>query len=540
MSLKDKIVKFIALAMASEEQLERLTDIDRPLSQCSIWEMLEEVYRSGNMDLWKSIPFYITSSSFIAEVYADLILHLLLDCQASLDRNSPIYIVELGAGSGSLSFHLLNELERKRQFFATVNDLDLRYVMADITSNSFSSWLANPRMADFYERGVLDFAVFKPEFENRITTHRERAVLSAETISNPIIVIANYLFDSLRQDAFRVVNHRLEDVLHSFGYSQTSGNSTGFSALEKRESYAPVKWPRYEVPELDAVLRSYEADFENASIIFPLGAFNCLKNLRSMANEKLVLITTDKGFTDPGRLEGLFEQEFYCHDEGIFSYSVNYEAMARYFKVAGGCSLNTNVGFSVETQMDILLPGKGVEDFPLTSYYFQETVVRKNPINYLYSAQSVYTPEDSSNLDLLKGCMGFVATSNYDPRAFYRCADLMAQCFEEASTRVRVRLARMVSQVKSNYYHVPTEYDVPFQIGRLQCLLGDYEPALESLRESMNLFGITSLSTYYAGYCSEQLERLDEAATFYERAAQLNPRCEVTRQAIERMRNRRA
>lgn len=542
MKPKNKLASMMAMAMASSAEEQRILDMELPLSKTCIWGMLEQVYREGGKGLWENIPYYVTSSTFIAQAYAELILYFLLDYANCIDRSGPVYILEMGTGSGCLSFSLLKELYYQRQYFPQLKDVDLRYLMTDFSRNTIDSWLQDEQIAEHHRTGVLDFAIFKPEEQNRITTFGDQ-VLSPETLKNPVIVIANYFFDSLRQDAFRVQNHKLQEVLHSFSIASDSGVTReslslnpDFAALEKHETYVDVALPRYELNVLNEVLSAYEQGFDNATIIFPVGAFKCLENLRALTGDRFVLISSDKGFTDPNFMLGLWEQSF-CAHHGIFSYPVNYDAIGRYINLLGGLNFSTNLwAYSVETQMSILLPDKPSDGFPLTHHYFTETVAKKNPINYLYFAQNILLQQDTcAKPDLLKAYIGFVRTCNCDPIAFYLCADMMYNCLSEAPIELKTQLAQLMNVVEQNYYHVRNRNDVPYHIGKLRYMLDDYDGSLAALRRSIAYFGVNSFSAYYAAACCEMLNQAEDSLQLYKRALALDPKCEVTQRAVERM-----
>lgn len=114
-----------------------------------------------------------------------------------------------------------------------------KYVVTDFSHANFGFWMNHPRLQELFALGVLDFAVFDAEAapgfvggehaggqdgfggqaeegDNDVVTSRGRLwgsgclrlELSGEELrpgdlENPIIVVANYVFDSLKQDAFR-------------------------------------------------------------------------------------------------------------------------------------------------------------------------------------------------------------------------------------------------------------------------------------------------------------------------------------------------
>lgn len=61
------------------------------------------------------VPHFITCNAFIGRSYAQVLSGFLRDCMRGgngmeLDRTEPLYIIELGTGSGKFSFFMLKAL----------------------------------------------------------------------------------------------------------------------------------------------------------------------------------------------------------------------------------------------------------------------------------------------------------------------------------------------------------------------------------------------------------------------------------------------
>lgn len=506
------------------------------LSESSIWKTLEDVYRGGGKALWEKIPYYVTSSTFIAEHYAELIVSFLLEYYDRLNKAEPIYIIEMGTGTGCFSFYVMKELAAKRKYFSKLAGLKLKYVMCDFSENTIAGWLDSDELVQFRKDKTLDFAVFKPQDDTQIITY-DKVRIAADTVKNPIIALANYFFDSLRQDAFRVNNHKLEEVLHSFALDETNpeAEESPFNCMVKTEEYVPVSTDYYDDDELNAVLKRYEKELDEATVVFPLGAFNCLRNLRQMSNNQVVLISTDKGFTQPSFMQGLWEQPF-CAHHGIFSYAVNYDAIAKYFEYLGGFNFATDIpSFSVETQMSVLLPNFRASDMEMTKYHFLDDLAKKNSINYLYYCQNLLVnPGSCSKNDMLKAYIGFIRSSNCDPIALYLCADYICDALGDASVELRRTLKDTLADVEENFFHVRQRTDVLYYLGKIRYLLDDFDGCLRLMRRSINTFGENSHSIYYVAACNEVKHNYQIALDHYTRSLAMEPNCEVAQRAIGR------
>lgn len=510
------------------------------LSEACIWSMLETVYKNGGKELWEKVPFYITSSTFIAESYAEMVISFLLDCHSNLNTKEPIYIIELGTGTGCFSFYLQKEIARKRMFFSKIDQLKIIYIMTDVSSKSINGWQKSDVFASFVKNGLLEFAIFKPEEQTEFTTYSGIRI-SPETIQNPIFVIGNYFFDSLRQDAFRVDNHELQEARHAFSIPPgvAEDDPKIFELLQKKETYHTIDGKYYDDECKNMVLRNYADELDHASVLFPVGALDCVSNLRKMSNDRMVLITTDKGYCNAKAMEGLWEQPFCGHD-GVFSYSVNFDAISRYISLFGGRSYNTDLGaFPVETNLSIVMKDLPSLDFPHTRYFFEEILVRKNPINYVNVCENFISPHVKYDAnEMIKSYVAFVRMANNDPIAFYLCFEaIMERITEIDKENTRVLIATM-KEVENNFFHASSRYDVLYQIGKTRYMLDQYDDALISLKRSLQLFGESSYTLFYIAACYEVQSDYLLALEYYQRSLDLDPSCEITKRAIERMKSR--
>jgi tetratricopeptide (TPR) repeat protein len=519
---------------------------DTRLFESRIWPLLEEYYQKASISAWNQIPFYPTSNPFIADVYADIILSCINDLGPLLNPREPLYILEMAAGSGCFSFYLLNELKKRQSYFARLKGLQLRYIMADFTEDNSLSWRQNPRFKPFLDEGMLQFGIFRPQDD--LTVRKCPAVangggaageilLSRGSSSNPLIAIANYFFDSMKQDAFQIQNGKLKEARHSFSCKRDSENPEAikFEALQKSESYHDVASDYFEDARMNNVLASYRREFENASVLFPTGAFQCIANLLEISSGKLVLISSDKGFTDRTYVKGLREQPFVAH-HGIFSYSVNYDAIRRYFEALGGSSLNTSDdNLSVSTAVNILLSGS---DCPLEhlQYTFAEKVDRQNLINYLYFMQDLLTEvEPKKSNEILRACLGFVQMCNYDPIVFCLCAPRIYASLETMNAFQERRLLTLLRRVRDNFYSVQQQYDVFYWVGRSYYGMNRLEEALKAFADSLLTFGESSSTLYYMAACYEVKQDYNTALRYYQDTLRLEPGCEYTLSGIKRV-----
>lgn len=514
------------------------------LFESRIWPLLEQYYQKASISAWNQIPFYPTSNPFIADVYADIIMSLLNDYAQHLNFDEPLFILEMAAGSGCFSFYLLNEINNRRRYYAKLRELKLRYIMADFTEDNPKSWQQNAKLKPFVNEGLLKFGVFRPQDDLSVRKCMQdddgdpnEILLAKGMSSNPLIAIANYFFDSIKQDAFQIQDGKLCEARHTFRCKRDSESpdTVKFESLQKSEKYFDVPNDYFEDSRLNNVLTSYRHEFENASILFPTGAFHCISNLLEISGDNLVLISSDKGFTDRSYVKGRREQPFVAH-HGIFSYSVNYDAIRRYFEALSGVSLNTSDdNLSVSTAVNFLLKEMNC---PLeqSKCNFAEKVDRQNPSNYLYFLQDLLTDiEPSKSNEIMRACIGFVQMCNYDPIVFCLSAPRIYAALETMNAFQEKRLLDILVRVRENFYSVQQQYDVFYWVGRVYYGMNRLDEALKSFADSLLTFGESSSTLYYMAACYEVRKDYKTALRYYNDTLKLEPTCEFTKGGIKRV-----
>lgn len=235
-----------------------------PLRDSALWKLQRAFYTAKGVSAWSEaiVPNFVTTNSFIARGYAKVILGLLKDTfevpprpirpgerappsgrggapaiyPQGTDPTQPVYIVELGAGHGKLGYLIVETLLRYKAFMPPCarqggQGLPFKYVLTDAFPSCVEAWRAHPSLKDFFDMGCLDVAVFDAEKDTEI-----RCLIGGETLAagapqcaNPMVVIANYTFDSLTVDAFRVSQVTAKPAAASTGSSAASASASAGS-----------------------------------------------------------------------------------------------------------------------------------------------------------------------------------------------------------------------------------------------------------------------------------------------------------------------
>jgi hypothetical protein len=187
------------------------------------------------MSVWTetTTPIFATSNAFIASAYARIILGLLRDW-FSVPRDEPVRVLEVGAGHGRLSFLVLRELWSQEEHWPEVTVagggsgkfggvvgpggrlVPFRILISDVVPTFAEFWGAHECLRPFREAGVLECGEFNVLGDGwGIGEHQpcpRGGWLSPGSFSAPLVVLANYLFNTLVHDLVRVEEGALKQA----------------------------------------------------------------------------------------------------------------------------------------------------------------------------------------------------------------------------------------------------------------------------------------------------------------------------------------
>jgi hypothetical protein len=141
----------------------------------------------------------------------------------------------------------------------------------------------------------------------------------------------------------------------------------------------PLAGDYYADPAFDALLRHYQANLEDSVLEFPVAALECLRALRRLAHDRLLLLSADRGYHRPDDLPGRPAPTLNIH--GSFSMVVNYHALGHYVVQQGGQFLAT-AGAPSELDVCAALLGRHPADYPETRQAYQQAVERFGPDDF--------------------------------------------------------------------------------------------------------------------------------------------------------------
>ncbi len=462
----------------------KILDEDVPLSQSRLWALQKGWYERAGLEGWASgvIPHFATCNAFIAEAYARVVFGWLRDVVAGgIDPSQPVYIVELGAGSGRFAFLFLQRLQAllARSPFPT---LSFVYVMTDFSEPVMASWQVHPSLQGFIQAGILDFARFDLEKDQSLKLRVSGLELAHGGLKNPLAVVANYYLDSIPQDVFWVDQGQLYACLATVTLPE-DGDSNDPSVLEHAELLYEdrlVEGDYYGDPELDQILASYRETMPKGSIRFPIAAIAVARLFDGLAAGRWMLLSADKGFVRLDRMVGLPRPGLALH--GSFSMTVNYHALGAFFEGRGGELLQPE---HPPQSLNVVccVAGSGTRLDVRAAY--AAAIATFGPDDYFSLRKGVEPREDLS----LEQAMALARLGRGDATQLQRLTPMLRRHVPEADLEVREDLIALVDQAWAQYFHIGEQEDFPFTAGTLYLCCGAFERAITMFETSLRLYG---------------------------------------------------
>ena len=340
------------------------------LSTSELWQRQRDRYAKLGPASWsqKGVPFQITSNALLAKQYAEVALEHLM--------KEHVQFLELGGGSGKFAYLFLQEL------LPRIKEIGLppvRYTLTDLAEKNVLFWQSHPLFTPYLESGVLEMFVYNP------------LVSPPNFLKDKPFVIANYFFDSIEQDLFRVEEGKLFE---------------GRIALTENEreeyTYHPIENSDYypDLPELNEVLDDYRKQLNRSTFLIPIGAIQTLRRL-----SPCFLLAGDKGFSTLDELSALSHPELVRHE--TFSFPVNFHAIGEYVRKMGNYFLSPR---SLHPVFSVHGFSSDSEDYP--SFYEQFNG---------FCAQDLFERQQLSEEEWLS----LLPLSNWDPSFFLGKIELL-------------------------------------------------------------------------------------------------------------------
>lgn len=494
------------LSRLPEDRPSFIVEQRRPFSASLIWTLQDAYFRERGVEAWRrgEVPHYVTSNPTIANAYAEIVFACRRDDERAAPGaadNEPLTICELGAGSGRFAFHFLKRLLQLCHE-ADISPQSFRYVLTDAAEDNLEFWRRHPSFHGFFEGGMLDVARFDVNDGVRLEPRTSGALVEAGSLRRPLVVIANYLFDSIPQDLFCFRNGNAFRCLISLSAAvdpQSAETSALLAALQLHYDYEPLTEPPYREPELQELFGFYRANLRDSHVLFPAAGLRCLRRLATLSQRGLLMLSADKGAHRLDGLEGRPAPDLVRH--GSFSLPVNYHAFARACETGGGLALlPSGAHHSIDVIALLMLAQPGA--YERTRQAYRRHVDEFGPDSFFSITK--HARETIPHMSV-ESALAYLRLSRYDSHQFGRYLPRLQELAAGFDAATRAEVTEAVEKVWELYFPLGEDVDLANGIACLFYAMDDYPRALAYFARSIEIYGRDTGTLYNMAACHHLL-----------------------------------
>jgi tetratricopeptide (TPR) repeat protein len=394
--------------------------------------------------------------------------------------------------------------------------------MTDFTESNLRSWAAQPLFQEFLDAGVLEFGLFDIEKDTTIKLVRADKTLTPSDVKNPIIVFANYIFDTVTQDIFRFEGGNVNEVLVTTRHSQPQppdlSNPEVMSQFSLSYENRPID-PTHYYPEafLNRLLINYRQRLSDTTVALPTGGLRGLARLLALSGNRLLLISSDKGYTHEDELFFLTTQHIQFH--GSLSMMVNYHAveMALGEHPGGSVAMATNQRH-INLKSAAFVVGGNDQQFRDTKLTFGEHMDTFGPYDFYTLLAQVRQHTTQPSIEQI---LGLLRVSRYDPNVVLEYGKELLEQAGNASDALKQELHAALVRCWDNFY--PLGRDLPFELGRILLAMRRPREAIEFNKHSLRMFGEHPVTHGNMGICYYHSEQFEDSLRSFERSLEMSP-----------------
>ncbi|NYZ66990.1 hypothetical protein H0A36_13290, partial [Endozoicomonas sp. SM1973] len=494
-------------------------------SQSPLWQMQRDYFIDQGPAAWqtKQVPHYITSNPTLAACYAEIIIHYLLDglSQQLINVNSPIYMLELGAGSGRFAYYLLKQLEKKLPNYGLA-DLPLVLLISEFAPKNCEFLQQHPQLLPYLASGQVqviqvDLApknTVKKATNNPFDNPALTQIVQAS--SNPLIAIANYVFDGLPQTlsychygqfyqgevAIESINGSAEKAViqkHQKGkglfkdltlhYRWRLCDSLSCESLTNESLLAGGEnlgiFPSTLVPSLEpsllSIVQYYLKHLSSQPLLLPTSAMHCIQQLQQLARGQLLLLMADRGYSQLSQVRQQGLPRLAAH--GCFSLPINFHGLAQWLEVIKAKSENSHdpetswyfqqqhrdqglvyqvLMINQPTSNDRLKDEVAARQFPATQHVVEQQLTGFNPDDFFMVKRSLHNRvEELTSEQMLSYCR----LSKYDYIVLQQFLPVLLK--QGVPINSRLDWLDCLQQTWSQYFIIGEQEEFAFTLGLL-------------------------------------------------------------------------
>jgi SAM-dependent MidA family methyltransferase len=432
----------------------------RPFVDSLLWRVPREYYRDRGIRAWTSgdVPHYITNNPVVANAYARLFSSWLEDCRPTLDPSHPVYVLELGAGSGRFAHLFLTALHPRER-------AAVRYVVSDTSEANLDFVRSNPANRPWFATGTMDIAHFDVVTSESAELRLSGERLATASVRNPLFVVANYCFDSVPSHCFHLRDGRIYEALVTVVAPDAGSCHPSQFQVTFHLRLAPGNC--LVDPALDRLLDEYRSGFPGVTLLLPAAAIGCLRRLGEWCPGGLLALVADKGYVRAESLQHAEMPEIDFHGDTCLSMPLNFHAIRRFVEGLGGEALETSHGEGVIHFAAYRL-GDADDRFARTRSSFVAAFEESGPDDlYCLLCRAV----ESVGAMTLPEALACLRISRWDPWLWQRLYPVLRRELRRAPIELQQQAAAAIPRVLANHYPLGEDNETVAQCEELKRII---------------------------------------------------------------------
>lgn len=305
------------------------------ISQAPLWDWQNHAYQQSPQNIWRSVPWWLSSNRLHAEHYAKLCCQYIHDlvAQKKLSAGQPIYIIDMGAGYGSLSALLIDCLAKEKET-QSLQAYPTHHLLVDMNPHAITHWQTIPQLQHHGTTHQVDYMICHIDQLSSAYLHHQKIPLSQVLQQHPALLIGHYLLDALRCDFF-YRDHAQQNHLMQCTLSTRQDNllhqqqPKDLAKVHLTYQTTPLGETTYPEAELNVLLADHLSTQPNGSYTsFPCMALRMLSFFKQHAQQGLLVCLQDKGSWSQHSQQDLTSE---LHGNAL-SYMVHFGVLNRYLQ----------------------------------------------------------------------------------------------------------------------------------------------------------------------------------------------------------------
>ncbi|MBC8060833.1 MAG: tetratricopeptide repeat protein [Clostridiaceae bacterium] len=505
-------------------------EANKPLSQSMLWSLQTDFFANQGPEAWIKgiVPQYITTNPYIANLYAKTVFGYCRDyiTRTDLDKDTTIYIMELASGVGRFTYTFL------KRFLHIIENSSLKgfkfkYIVTDFSEKNIEYWLNHSFLKPYFDSGILDCATFDIAVDEQLQLRNSGEVLTKANLKNPLILIANYTFDSLPQDSFYVSKEKIFEGLITVTSPESKIDPEDKSILAGLDYYYTDKEIQgndyYEDNDFNDILLYYKNHLEDTAFSIPIMALRCISRLKKVFKDDIVLISADKGYKNEKAM--LNNSHPFLSKHGCISMTVNFHSIEQYFKNLGGKAIHS-IYEHENVNMSLFLLSNSTHAFVETTMAYNDIIESIGPDDF-YIIKKAFVPL-SESLET-KQILTFLRYTVWDARTFQECYNILLERIDTEENFPLEELIIVMNKVWEHYFPIGEEGDLAYYIGSMLSYVGYDSQALRFFEYSYEFYGASAEIYYKIALCSYNLSQIEKALEYTLKSLTLDPSFEESR-----------